>query len=297
MPAKALLVGINDYAPAGPGGPDLRGCVNDVRDAAGTLTALRLVAPVPGSLRILTDSRATRANILAGLRWLLTPTAGIDRLIFYYSGHGSYMVDTTGEEADNRDETICPHDFATAGMIRDDDLRSIFSSVPPSVTLEVMLDSCHSGTGTRELAGLQMLPEDQQLTIRFVEPPVDYSFFNESNPQLPVRGLFRQGTKTTGTRAAVVVPGMNHVLWAACKDNQTAAETNIGGAQRGVFSYNFFKALRRTGINVMRRQLDSIVSAAIARMGYSQVPQLEGNATDLGQPIFREVREAAATAR
>ncbi|NLB07436.1 MAG: caspase family protein, partial [Desulfobulbaceae bacterium] len=31
MANKALLVGINDYAPVGPGGPDLRGCVNDVR--------------------------------------------------------------------------------------------------------------------------------------------------------------------------------------------------------------------------------------------------------------------------
>ena len=33
MPAKGLFIGINDYAPTGPGGPDLRGCVNDVRDA------------------------------------------------------------------------------------------------------------------------------------------------------------------------------------------------------------------------------------------------------------------------
>jgi hypothetical protein len=32
MAKKALLVGINDYAPVGAGGPDLRGCVNDVRD-------------------------------------------------------------------------------------------------------------------------------------------------------------------------------------------------------------------------------------------------------------------------
>jgi metacaspase-1 len=37
MSKKAFLVGINDYAPSGPNGPDLRGCVNDVEDMADTL--------------------------------------------------------------------------------------------------------------------------------------------------------------------------------------------------------------------------------------------------------------------
>jgi hypothetical protein len=40
MKRKALLVGINDYAPKGGEGPDLGGCLNDVRDVAHTLNAL-----------------------------------------------------------------------------------------------------------------------------------------------------------------------------------------------------------------------------------------------------------------
>src|SRR5512142_512687 len=124
MAGKALLVGINDYAPAGAGGPDLRGCVNDVRDAAMTLTTLGVVAPVPGTVRILTNAAATKVNIVNGLRWLLTPTPGVNHMVFYYSGHGTHVVDTSGDETlDHVDEAICPHDFSTAGFITDDMFR------------------------------------------------------------------------------------------------------------------------------------------------------------------------------
>ena len=71
MTHKALLVGINDYAPAGAGGPDLRGCLNDVKDFANTMGALGIVPIHPRTMRILTDRNATRANILAGIKWLL----------------------------------------------------------------------------------------------------------------------------------------------------------------------------------------------------------------------------------
>ena len=93
MARKALLVGINDYAPVGAGGPDLRGCVNDVRDMANTLNALGIVRATPGTMHILTDARATRANILNELRWLIQGAKRGDVLVFHYSGHGSQVVD------------------------------------------------------------------------------------------------------------------------------------------------------------------------------------------------------------
>lgn len=296
MPAKILLVGINDYAPVGPGGPDLRGCVNDVRDAWDTfVNVLQIAPPIPRYARVLTDGRATRDNITTGLRWLLTPMAGVDRLVFYYSGHGSWVVDTDQDEPDGRDETICPHDFATAGMIIDDEFRKLFSTLKPGITLEVIFDSCHSGSGTRELGLMRAAPTEEQVTIRYVEPPVDHSIYWEANPGLPLKGLLR----STGTRQMVPVPGMNHVLWAACRDDQTAAEALIGGTHRGIFSYCFFKALRRAGLTTLRRQLEAIVCSAVRRMGYNQIPQLEGNVAELTQPIFREITTAgmAAAAR
>lgn len=290
MANKALLVGINDYAPVGPGGPDLRGCVNDVRDMAHTLNALGIVAAEPTAMRILTDERATRAAILEGFEWLVKGAKKGDVLIFHYSGHGSQVVEVGGDEADGRDETICPHDYATAGMITDDDFRVRLKGLAAGVNLEVFLDSCHSGTGTRELAALDAGSDEQTVVYRYIEPPVDWGYFIEANPTLPLRPILKPDAEETpgqlGTRETVVVPRMNHVLWAGCRNNQTSAEAAISGSFRGAFTYHYCQALRRAGVGITRRRLDSLVSADLAKNGYSQIPQLEGNGTALGQKVF-----------
>lgn len=290
MARKAFLVGINDYAPSGAGGPDLRGCVNDVRDMANTLSVLGIVPATPAAMRLVTDARATRTAIIDGLKWLLTGARKGDVLIFYYSGHGSYVADVSGDELDKKDETICPHNYATAGMIRDDDLRSLLSSLPAGVNLDVLLDSCHSGTGTRELAALATLPNEDTVTYRYVEPPIDWGFYLDANPALDVQGFLspavHAGTRETGTREAIVVPELNHVLWAGCRNNQTSAEALIGGVYRGVFTYNYCKVLRGAGVGITRRKLDAQVSVNIKSMGYSQVPQLEGTTASLSEKVF-----------
>lgn len=284
MTNKALLVGLNDYAPAGPGGPDLRGCVNDVRDMAQTLNALGLVPPSPRFMRILTDMRATCSNILEGVKWLLAGAVKNDRLILYYSGHGSQMLDLAGEEGDQRDETLCPHDYATAGMIKDDDLRSILGGLPPGVNLDVIFDSCHAGTATRVLDALEAAPEEQMVAYRYIEPPLDYGYFLDANPTAQVMRILRPESATA--RELVMVPGLNHVLWAACRDYQTSAEAPIGGAWRGVFTYCFCRALRRVGPGITRRRLDGLVSADVRALGYSQVPQLEVSGASVDESVF-----------
>jgi len=278
-----LLVGINDYSPAGAGGPDLRGCVNDVRDMANTLSALGIVPATPGTMKILTDARATKAAIINGFKWLIKGAKKGDVLVFHYSGHGSQVADVSGDELDGKDETICPHDFATAGMIKDDDFRGLLSGLPAGVNLDIILDSCHSGTGTRELAVLAAASEEQTVAYRYIEPPIDWGFFLDAEPSLPVRGLLMPGG-TGGTRDAVVVPGLNHVLWAGCRDNQTSAETLIGGVYRGVFTYNFCKVLRGAGVSITRRRLDAQVTVNVR--GYGQVPQLEGAKASLAEKVF-----------
>jgi len=286
MARKAFLVGINDYAPVGPGGPDLRGCVNDVRDIAHTLNALGIVPPGPGSMKILTDARATKANILAGLKWLITGAKKGDVLVFHYSGHGSQVPDLSGDEPEappKKDETICPHDYATAGMIKDDDLRDAFKGIAAGVNLDAILDSCHSGTGTRDMAALAAAPQEQQVTYRYIAPPIDDCYFLDANPTIPMRGIFKPAP---GEREAIVVAGLNNVLWAACRDYQTSAEALIGGAWRGVFTYCYCRALRRAGVGIIRSRLDNLVSADIRKMGYAQVPQLEGTRASIGERVF-----------
>lgn len=283
MAKKALLAGINDYAPVGPGGPDLRGCLPDVREMFNTLNALGIVPARPDSMRILTDVRATRNNILNGLKWLTKDATKGDLLVFYYSGHGSQVADTSGAEIDGKDETICPHDFATAGMIKDDDLLEHFTGIKEGVTLEVILDCCHSGTGTRELGAIGLAPEAESIAYRYIEPPLDYGLFLDEDPTIPVRGFLKSTAKE---KQVAVVPELNHVLWAGCRDNQTSAEAPIGGVWRGVFTYCYCRVLRRAGVGITRGRLDSLLSGYIRRMGFGQVPQLEGSRASIAERVF-----------
>jgi hypothetical protein len=206
-----------------------------------------------------------------------------DVLVFYYSGHGSQVADVSGDELEGKDETICPHDYATAGMIKDDDFRALLAGLPAGVNLDIILDSCHSGTGTCELAVMGAAQKELSVAYRYIEPPIDWGFFLDANPLLPVRGFLQPGG-TGGIRDAVVVPGLNHVLWAGCRDNQTSGEGPIGGVVRGFFTYHFCKVLRGAGISITRRRLDAQVTVNLKNSG--QTPQLEGMLTSINEKVF-----------
>ena len=87
--------------------------------------------------------------------WLMKDAAPGDRLVFHFSGHGSYTADVDGDENDGADELICLYDMdwdKPDSYLLDDELRAWTAEVPEGVHLSVILDSCHSGTGTRMIA-------------------------------------------------------------------------------------------------------------------------------------------------
>lgn len=287
MAKRAVVVGINDYAPIGGGGPDLRGCVNDARDMANTLVICGF--PVP-NIRILTDRNATKANILNYLRWLVSTSVRGDSIVFYYSGHGTRVTNVGADlEIEGLDEAICPHDFNTAGFITDDVFKSIFDTLKPGVNLEVIFDCCHSGTGTRILFGPNFelnrigVENDEYSAVRTIEPMLEDEFYyafhrefetDENKKALPLK------------KALVPVSTLNHTLWAACKENQVSMEGNIGGSIRGYFTYHFCRCLRSVSGNITRRLLDAQVANALHAMGAAQINQTESKNTEFAQRIF-----------
>lgn len=84
----------------------------------------------------------TRVALLQALeKWR---AGGEKDRVFHFSGHGTQVVDTNGDESDGMDEAICPLDFETNGFITDDELRECLPL--HGITLMV-LDCCHSGSG------------------------------------------------------------------------------------------------------------------------------------------------------
>lgn len=269
MANKALLVGINKYKIPG---ADLNGCVNDVTNIRDVL--LKYFGFTIREIRVLVDERATKKAIIERLKWLVKGVKAGDRLLFHYSGHGSQIVDRDGDELkDKMDEIICPHDMDWDGnFISDDDLREIFSGIPNGINLEVLLDSCHSGTGTRELQGIRNLPIEISFKPRFLPPPVDIAC--RMDEDMEIRHLLRGSNP------------INHVLFSGCRDNQTSADAYIGGAYNGAFTYYLCKHLRETQGNIVRAELIKRVRASLRFNGFSQVPQLEAPAGEKRKKVL-----------
>ncbi|HYW82092.1 MAG TPA: caspase family protein [Spirochaetia bacterium] len=273
---RALLVGINDY----PGTQnDLHGCVNDITNLYDVL--VKYFGFASTDVVMLSDKRATKQAILDGLKSLITKSAAGDNAVFHYSGHGSQVRDTEGDElADGLDEIICPWDFDWDGTyIKDDDFAVIFSGLAKGVSLEVILDSCHSGTGTREMiidrtslrgqqAGLldekTLWASSHCIRPRYLAPPADIALRADDifGDTLKTRRICREGV-------------LNHVLWAACRSDQYSADAEVGGKPGGAFTYFFCRHIRDTAGKVSRSDLIKLVRASLKHEGFSQVPQLE----------------------
>nr|XP_018681283.1 PREDICTED: metacaspase-1-like isoform X2 [Musa acuminata subsp. malaccensis] len=89
----------------------------------------------------------TKHNIRMAMYWLVQGCQPGDSLVFFYSGHGSQRRDYSGEEADGYDETLCPLDFRTQGMIVDNEINAtMVRPLSRGVKLLAIIDACHSGT-------------------------------------------------------------------------------------------------------------------------------------------------------
>ena len=140
MSKKALCIGINDY----PGtANDLSGCVNDANDWSIEL------AKHGFAVTKMLDGQATRAAMTTAIGALISAARAGDTLLITYSGHGTWVPDSSGDEPDGRDEALCPYDIGTAGPLLDDEIRTLFRSIGAGVRILLISDSCHSGSVTR----------------------------------------------------------------------------------------------------------------------------------------------------
>jgi len=244
---KALLVGINDY----PGKlNDLMGCVNDVHSMHDILVSLFGFSRE--SIVMITDSAATTFNILRALEMLVHEAKAGDLLVFHYSGHGSQVPDTSGDEPDKLDEIICPCDLDWhSNVIRDDELSKIFGQVPPGVHVEAILDCCHSGTAFRT-AG------NDYRKNRFLAMPEDI---------MPVTS----GKK----RVRPIKPEKIQVLWAACRSDQYAADAQLNGKYGGAFTTALCECLTASKGKIGRYELLKKIRTRLKKGRFIQAPQLE----------------------
>ena len=67
-----------------------------------------------------------------------------DLLFFYFTGHGTQIVDNNNDEIDKKDEIFVTSDYKDNKSLTDDILKTILSR--SKATIFTLFDCCHSGT-------------------------------------------------------------------------------------------------------------------------------------------------------
>lgn len=130
----------------------LASCVNDARK-------MQEIADELGyETMIFTNEKATVLNFTQCMRAAIDNLFPGDSLMFTFSGHGSQVPNNNNDdETDGRDETLCFYDR----MLIDDELYALLAQFRGGVKINLIFDSCHSGSAAKSM----------------VQPPLDREVF------------------------------------------------------------------------------------------------------------------------
>ncbi len=241
----AVVIGVGDYADQGV--PDLSYAKSDAQAVYAALTTQCGISSENTSL--LVNDQATKKGIEEAFAALSRSTRQGDSVVVYFTGHGSFVRDADGDEADGDglDETLLPYD-AIPGREETqiiDDLFGYMIARLGAGSVLILLDTCHSGGQGKGV----------------------------NTMSLGVKGSGDNLAKDVFT-APEARPG--RVLFAACRSGQVAYESKR--LRHGVFTYFVLAGLMSKRADVDGdRQVDSDELAAYVRDGMDRWEQEEGS--------------------
>ncbi|MCB1876540.1 MAG: trypsin-like serine protease [Chromatiales bacterium] len=228
---RALLVGVERYR--NPRFNLIGGSTNDVNLIRSLL--IEQFRFEPGRICVLTDEQATRANIVRAARdWLVNGSGRGDRAMFFYSGHGYYQADRDGDENDPYDEVLAPYDVelvsektspATFRNVIFDDEVGEWVHALQGRQVTVVVDSCHSGTITRDLNG------------------ADPQFVRTLAARLPP--ATRAALRSIQRDSAFIERSDSLVAWSAVSPLQQALVDREAAQFQGVFTGRFVRGITK----------------------------------------------------
>ncbi len=252
---RALLIGCNYIGTSF----ELSGCINDVNTIESVLSGWgynisKMTDYSSG------DLKPTYQNIINKLRDLIQQTEDGDCLFIYYSGHGSSVADTNGDEISGKDSTIVPLDVRTNGLIIDDTIRQIYMENDNSnAKIFAVFDSCNSGS----VCDLRCNLFD---TSYKSEPFIKQKVGN--NPNLFARYNKYINNKYIETDSQIV-------SLSGCKDDEYSYEmVSNNGAPCGALSYSFVSCLKALTPDITFETLLSDVKSRLVSLRLNQNPSL-----------------------
>lgn len=211
---RALLVGVGEFrdAPA----LALQGIDIDLQTMR---TVAQQLGYAPEQTMVLHDADATHDTVTAALRdWLTAGVGPEDRVLLYFSTHGTQVADTSGDEDDGADEALLLHDvqITTASdgtetldnLLLDDALQGALAAIPSRQVL-VVVDACHSGSATRSIRLRSARSGSSDVQVK--------SYVYPGMPEGNGRGLAR-----------IASTGVNYVALSAAGDDERSVATPRG---------------------------------------------------------------------
>jgi pimeloyl-ACP methyl ester carboxylesterase len=276
----ALLVGIDRYQP--PVRP-LSGCVADIEAIQ---IFLRTRIPAENcQIKVLKNERATYSAVASAFLSHLGQAGKDDVALFYYSGHGSQAPtspDFWHLEPDRLDETLVCYDSRIPGKydLADKEISKLIAEVAKKEPhIAVFLDSCHSGSATRDIesVGVRRVPTDDR------QRPAQSYLVTPSE----LESLGGSRSVTDAKSGWVRLPRGRHVVLSACQSDEEAKEIRFGDQTHGVFSYFLLQILHSTIGGWTYRDLFARVNALVRAKVARQSPLIEAtDFQDLDRPFL-----------
>jgi pimeloyl-ACP methyl ester carboxylesterase len=280
----ALLAGVNDYTP---NVGKLHGCLNDVDRYRDFLKSHFDESRL--AIEVRKDSDATREGIIDGFRSHLSQAGPNDVALFQFSGHGARWKSAKEFNAfypDGYDEgLVCwdsrrEPDKPGSYDLSDKELAVLVSEVASkNPHLTVILDCCHSGSGTRSADHVA------QLAVRLSHQ------IDQSRPLDSYLGGHYSKMLDQGLR--LETPASKHILLAACERKKQAFE---GYDRCGIFTSTLMEMLEKCKGNATYAELFVRIRAIVRRKAYNQTPQFEtflgfnGHGGFLGGEVLRSTK-------
>ena len=276
---RALLVGVGRYAQLD---ERLSGVSLDIQ----MMTEFaRILGFESSAIKVLEHENASTRQVVAAVEdWLIKGVGPEDRVLFYFSGHGSQIPDDSRDENDAFDEVLLLYDAAIeqegrtptlTGVLVDDDFNAMLARMS-SRNIYVILDACHSGSATRSL----------RLNPRaFAVAEAQVKFFSYS-PHLEAAGGRGRFDVMDPPRPGAADD--NYVVLTACRDD----EKTVATAQGSIFTLGLRQVVRSAAMAgnditpvELKRQATRFIREQMRSDTLRFHPQIAGNAELQKRPL------------
>ncbi|WP_198293149.1 caspase family protein, partial [Cupriavidus sp. UYPR2.512] len=274
MSKKALIVGIDDYDPPN----QLPSCVKD----AGAFENLVKNQYHFDDVRLLTDKKAIKSNLISNLEWLVSGATKNDRLVLFYSGHGySPVVDKVTREA------LVAQD---GEFFFDGDLAKIIKDLPDGI-LTIVIDACFSGG--MEKPWLDKNGNVQMIRVKCWQPsgkdykdkPNGYAPFGNlkalSGDDLTLNFSSKRliasqsGGGSDFQKTKLQNPNSKGLLLSACLADEEAAASRPSTEGLSAFTFSLLDSINVLGRNGTTEEIIEAAGNALHKQGIKQTPMLK----------------------